>query len=295
MEIITTPGPEGFIKAIEWNHEELKAEMQEKVAMYGAIVYDDDQIKAAKADRAELNKMVKALEDKRKEIKSQCLAPYEKFEKQMKELVAIVQQPIALIDEQVKAYEAKQKEAKMEEIKAYIATKDLKGIEPAAIANPKWMNATTSMKQIQEEIDKKAEEIAADMAILEDLAEYSFEAIETYKNTLDVRAGINKAKELQEIAKRKAEWEAAQKAQEEAQAAALEQVKAEEEKAPELAPDEATEAFIPNFEEQEDFMPDFDSIPDARHWVTIKAFMTPDQQQALEEYMVGLGVPYETL
>ena len=110
MELkIISPSQDGFVKAIEWNNEEIKAEMAAKVADYKKMVYGDDQIKEAKKDRAELNKMVTALEDKRKEIKALCLQPYERFETQMKELVAIVKEPIGIIDSQVKAYEEQQK------------------------------------------------------------------------------------------------------------------------------------------------------------------------------------------
>ena len=112
MELRIKQSPDDFIKTIDFNYDEIKAEMAEKVEMYKTIVYTDGQIKEAKADRAELNKMVKAMEDKRKEIKALCLAPYDKFEKQMKELVAVVNEPITVIDDQIKAYEAQQKENK---------------------------------------------------------------------------------------------------------------------------------------------------------------------------------------
>ena len=129
--------PTDFINVIEWNNEEIKAEMAAKVADYKAMVYGDDQIKDAKKDRAELNKLVKAMEDKRKEVKALCLAPYEKFEKQVKELVAIVNEPIEIIDSQVKAYEAQQKEKKRADIRAYYESKG-SSIELERIYYNKW-------------------------------------------------------------------------------------------------------------------------------------------------------------
>ena len=50
---------------ILFNYEELKAELTEKVQHYETLVYTDDQIKEAKADRATLNKLKKALSDER--------------------------------------------------------------------------------------------------------------------------------------------------------------------------------------------------------------------------------------
>ena len=52
---ITTP------ERIEWNYEELKAEIAERVQHYETLVYTDETIKEAKADRANLNKLKKAL------------------------------------------------------------------------------------------------------------------------------------------------------------------------------------------------------------------------------------------
>lgn len=50
---------------ILFNYEELKRELTEKVSHYETLVYTDDQIKEAKADKAALNKLKKALNDER--------------------------------------------------------------------------------------------------------------------------------------------------------------------------------------------------------------------------------------
>ena len=46
-----------------FNYEELKQELQEKANMYASLVYGDDEIKQAKSDKANLNKLKKALND----------------------------------------------------------------------------------------------------------------------------------------------------------------------------------------------------------------------------------------
>lgn len=86
MELkIYSPTEEGFLKSIEWNHEEIKREVAERVRYYKNLAYTDDQIADAKKDRATLNKFVQELEATRKAVKKQCLAPYEDFEKKIKE------------------------------------------------------------------------------------------------------------------------------------------------------------------------------------------------------------------
>lgn len=74
MELkIYNPQADGFLKAIDWNFEELKEEITKKSSDYLNLVYSDDQIKDAKQDRANLRKLVTALEDKRKEIKKEVI------------------------------------------------------------------------------------------------------------------------------------------------------------------------------------------------------------------------------
>ena len=210
-----------FPKLIEFNFEELKAEISSKAALYKNMVYTDDSIKQAKADKAALNKFITALEDKRREVKKQCLQPYEAFEKQMKELVAIVNEPVQLIDEQVKAYEDKQKAEKLEQIKEYWeSTEHPEWLQCKAIFDQRWLNTTFSLKKVQEAIDERLTQIAADVKTLESLPEFSFEAVEVYKQTLDLNRAIAEGQRLADIQKRKAEAEAARlKAEEEKKAA----------------------------------------------------------------------------
>ena len=171
---IYNPDENSFIQAIEWNNEEIKAELKEKLELYKNLIYTDEQISEAKADRAKLNKFVTALEDKRKEIKKVCLAPYEKFEKQVKELVFMINEPIALIDTRVKAFEEEKKNKKLEEIKAYYTGLDTDFPSFEQIYNPKWLNASVSMASIKKDIDTRLGEINKELEILENLDKFSF-------------------------------------------------------------------------------------------------------------------------
>lgn len=55
MELkIYNPVEDGFIKKIDWNYEDLKAEIETRTAEYAASVYNDDSIKNAKDDRQSL-------------------------------------------------------------------------------------------------------------------------------------------------------------------------------------------------------------------------------------------------
>lgn len=200
---IYNPDENSFIQAIEWNNEEIKAELKEKLELYKNLIYTDEQISEAKADRAKLNKFVTALEDKRKELKKTCLAPYEKFEKQVKELVFMINEPIALIDTRVKSFEEEKKNKKLEEIKAYYTGIDTDFPSFEQIYNPKWLNASVSMASIKKDIDTRLGEINKELEILENLDKFSFEAIFEYKKNLDLSMAMSKTNELRQIEEEK--------------------------------------------------------------------------------------------
>ena len=92
---------------IDFNYEELKAELTSKVSFYETLVYTDDQIKDAKADKANLNKLKRALNDERIRREKEYMQPFNVFKAQINEIIGIIDKPIAVIDEQVKAYDEK--------------------------------------------------------------------------------------------------------------------------------------------------------------------------------------------
>ena len=93
------------LEPIKFNYEELKANLTEKVSTYKNLVYNEENIKNAKADRSLLNKLSSAINDEKKRIKNLLLEPYTDFEAKCKELMAIVDEASNNIDTQVKAFE----------------------------------------------------------------------------------------------------------------------------------------------------------------------------------------------
>lgn len=80
---------------ISFNFDELKQELTEKVSMYETLVYTDDQIKEAKADKAQLNKLKKALNDERIRLEKEYMQPFNSFKSQVNEIVSIIDKPVA--------------------------------------------------------------------------------------------------------------------------------------------------------------------------------------------------------
>lgn len=194
---------------ISFNFEELKAELIEKVSMYESLVYTDDQIKEAKADKANLNKLKKALNDERIRREKEYMVPFNDFKTKINEIISIIDKPVAVIDKQVKAFEDNQKQKKLDNITTFFNETDHpEWLHIAQIFDDKWLNASVSMKSVQEAIVARLEQITTDLVTLSNLPEFGFEAAEVYKSTLDMNSAINEARRMSEMAKAKAEAEA---------------------------------------------------------------------------------------
>ena len=95
MEFVMGNSLETLPKTIDFNFEDLKTELGRSLSYYNGLVVTEDDIKSAKDDRAKLNKLREALENKRKEVKKECMAPYTDFENKVKELVGLTRRHAA--------------------------------------------------------------------------------------------------------------------------------------------------------------------------------------------------------
>jgi len=264
MELkIYNPREDGFIKAIECNYDELKAELSQKLEEYKGRVYTEEQVKEAKADRAKLNALATALDSKRKEIKKKCLQPYEQFEAQIKDLLAVIKEPVALIDSQIKGYEEEKKQKKLEEVKALFeklkdaAGEELEFVGFEQVFEVKFLNTSFSLKQVETVINNIFNSIKCNLKTIADLKEYSFEATEVYKETLNLNEALEKARYMVEIAKKKAEEER------------KEQEKKEEVK-----------EVVPDLQEAEEPATDV-----KREWTAFEAYLSTEEAKMLAAWL----------
>ena len=188
---ITSPSPEGFVKEILWNADEISKEIDEKLGYYKNLVYTDEQIVEAKKDRAALNKFIAALKAKDSEIKKLCLAPYEAFHARMLQIIKKVEEPAAMIDKQVKGFEEKQKHEKMT---AILELFKAKGFQPwvtlEKIWDPTWLNKSCSLKKVDEALGKIQYRIGEDIFLINRQGDGVQAALSEYKRSLDVRKAV---------------------------------------------------------------------------------------------------------
>ena len=249
---------------ILFNFEELKNEITAKTAHFETLVYTEEQIKDAKADKAALNKLKKALNDERIKREREYMQSFNEFKGQINEIIGIIDRSVIAVDKQVKAYEEHTKQLKKEAIIGiYEGFGFPEWVDFYKIFDEKWLNATVKEKAIEEALRSKFEQIAADLATLASLPEFGFEASEEYKRTLDINRAIAEGRRLAEIQKRKAE----QEAEKQAKADAI--IKAVEQSAPIEAPD--------------------------KQWLAFRALLSVEDAQALRKLFEERGVIFNAL
>lgn len=269
------------------NFEELKAELKDKAEYYGSLLYTDEQIKDAKADRAMLNKFKNTANSERIRKEKEYMNPFNQFKSQINELIAIVDKPIAVIDERIAAYNDEQKAQKKKAIEELFAGMGFQSfVTLEKIWDPKWLNASVSMKSIEEQMRSRMYQIGDDVLTLHNLPEFGFEATEVYKQTLDINKAIKEAQRMAEIAKAKAEAAAKKKAAEESRKAEEER-KAKEIKEEQTVPHE--QAVTPQEPVQS-----ADSTQE-RMVVRFEVLLTTEDAYALKEFFKSRSIEFKAI
>lgn len=277
--IIYQPAQEQALPEIESNYLELKEEISKRLEKYRGLVYFDTEITLAKKDRAALNKLKTALENRRKEIKAQCLRPYEKFEAQIKDLVSMLEEVSGEIDIQVKAYDQQQKEKKRQEIEAFFqhtVSDDLQQIMPLnKIWNERWLNATFSLSSVQDEILEITERVVNELKVIDELDSPYKEQIKLeYLRSLDLGKALQEGKRREAEAQRLREYEEKKRAEARQQEESLSGLPATADENPEMGKRPAeveapAEVQGPTLE-----------------WIAFRLLVTPEQKQELKQWIL---------
>lgn len=274
-------------EAIDFNYQELKQELEEKITVYTNLVYSDDQIKLAKADRANLNKLKKALNDERIRREREYLEPFNTFKNQIKELISIIDKPVRLIDKQIKSYEQQQieeKRVKLEQVFNGLESPDWLTFEQ--IFTERWLQNSVSIKAAKEPMNMTLERVAKDLDTIEKLPEFAFEALQVYKTTLDINNAISEAQRMSQIQKQKREHEAELAKQAEKEKSDLAEMPLPE------ADDISICADMPATPKITDQSPKMD---EARMWVAFEAYLTVSDAIALKEFFESKNIEFRQL
>ena len=308
MELkIYNPQDDGFLQKIEWNFEELKAEITSAAQEYETSVYTDDTIKSAKADRARLNKFVDALNAKRTEIRKQLLKPDEQFGQEIKELTGIVQKAIDNIDSQVKDYERRQRQEKTKKVLDFYEANihDIGKYLPfERVMKPEYALASTTMKSIKQEILDLIQKVDEGLAILNEVdSPYAGDMKEVFLRDYDIGAALAERNRLEaaeqkrklyaeEQARKNAEREAKLKAEAERVIAAG-NAPAQKQKAAEPQSSQKTSPQQSSPQEPSLVTGRVETVEEPVHVLDFRVYATVAQLAGLKNYLKNNGIRFE--
>lgn len=290
----------GNVGTIEDNLDLVELSIREKVQEYAAVVVTEDSIKDGKKFLADIRKEKKALDDERKAIKSQWMAPYEAFEKRAKQIISLYDEPVKVINDQLDDFEKQRRVMKRQEIEAaYDFVKgDLAEWLPLdRIYNPKWENATYSGKKVREDLEMIFDQMKVSISTIKSMkSEFEEDALLVLKETGSLQSAIAEINELQNQKERFME-----RARQEAERERLEKERAEKELAEKQAFPKGTEKTDFNGTVEEPTILPVQEIPEPEapfapeRIFTVKVVVGENDYEALREFMDMLELEYEVV
>lgn len=176
---------------LQFNKEDLKKAVEQELVKYEIEVTGDNMSEAEKA-RATLNKVSKALDDKRKEIKKQYCEPLDVFEKDVKEIKALVDEGSQKITVQLNSFEERRKQEKQLDITEYFSSLDFNLVPLSRLFDDKWLNKTCN--DWKEQLDTKIDHINQELDIINSFGLTDEEKLEIkgyYLDCLDLTTARN--------------------------------------------------------------------------------------------------------
>lgn len=192
------------------NKEKLDALVDAVVKKYSGIVVTEDTLKECKKTLTELRKLSKELNAKRLEKQRQYETPVKEFKAQIDAYINQINDVISDIKQGTDEFEEKRKAEKQEAIQNLInEMAGNYGVDPETIEiNKKWLNKSTTMKKITEEIANKMKEkqrLDDDWKIIKKYAQDKGMLADHYQTYIGVFSAFEIEKMIDEDADKKAE------------------------------------------------------------------------------------------
>lgn len=196
---------------IEEHLKELSIQIDEKVNNTKSLICTEENVKTIKQVRADLNKEFKDVEQQRKMVKEQVLAPYMQFEEVYKQYISDkyksadsdLKQKVDSVENELKA---KKEQEVREYFEEYKTANNIDFIEFGQ-ANIN-VTLTASMKSLKEQAKQFIDKIIDDLNLIE-TQEHKAEILVEYKQTLNVSQAIttvtNRFKAIEEERKKREE------------------------------------------------------------------------------------------
>ena len=197
------------------NKEKLDALVDAVVKKYSGIVVTEDTLKECKKTLTELRKLSKELNAKRLEKQREYEKPVKEFKAQIDAYINQINDVISDIKQGTDEFEEKRKAEKQEAIQNLInEMAGNYGVDPETIEiDKKWLNKSTTMKKITEEIANKMKEkqrLDDDWKIIKKYAQDKGMLADHYQTYIGVFSAFEIEKMIDEDADKKAEQDRSQ-------------------------------------------------------------------------------------
>lgn len=238
------------LPVIEQQLAQIKEQVAERVTSAMQLVCTEATVKEIKKARAELNAEYKAWEDKRKEVKTAVMSPYEQFESVYKDCISDaykaadkdLKQKIDEVEQQLKTQKAAEVKGYFEE---YLASKNIDFVSYGQAGINVTLSA--SLKSLKEQAKDFIDRIESDLKLIETFTDLKAEILVEYKKSLNVSDAITGVKARAKAIQEEQARQAAEAEKRAAEAQRVEAIKAAIPEAPAAveAPTEQTAAPAP--------------------------------------------------
>ena len=266
------------LPVIEEKLKQIKEEVSARTEKALSLVCTEETLQTVKKERAALNKEAKDWEERRKEVKTAIMAPYEQFEGVYKDCISDVFKSADIqLKQKIDNVESSLKEKKQTEVEAYFAeymkSKNM-GLDEFITYGQANINVTlsASLKSLKEQAKTFIDRICDDIHLI-GTQEHKDEILFEYKRSLNVSSSITSVTERHKAIEHAKAKQSEQQARATAEQAAVEKVEAAADLP--LAPPKMTEPE--------------DEIVSVRFIV----HGTRPQLKALKEYLAKEGLKYE--
>lgn len=197
---------------IETNFEAVDAYLTEAMEPYTQMVVTEDSIGDAKKTLAQLRKLKDGINAQKIAVKREWMKPYTEYEDKAKQLMSRVEAGISNIDGQVKDYDSRRKEQKLQDLKDFFDQEASRYrveeyLDWNLIRNPKWANASFSVEDAENEISCIITRTAGDVDYITGMeSPFTAAMLIEYRRSRDLRAALsveNRLKAVQEAEERK--------------------------------------------------------------------------------------------
>ena len=282
------------------NFGQVEAAIRGTLEEYRGAVFTEESKPLAKKIVAGLRAQKKTFEENLKEEKKKYMQPWEAFEAEAKRLIAMYEEPIDLINGQVKAFEEERIRRKKELIqKAYqeeVPGELLEYLPLERVYNPRWENATVKEKEIRKELVALAGQVGTDIETIRGMESDCIQAaLSLYLEHFRLSEAVSyinryeqqKAEILQrEQEKKRAGEEQRLKREAEEKVLAEQRAEAEQMAAVEQARAEAAQAAI------DCLIPEAEGETDLYEY---RMALSADGKEKLELYLNSVGIEWEEI